>query len=133
MVIGFTGTRQGMTEPQKALLLNLLQKYNTTEVHHGDCIGADSQFHDLILDYFPTCKIVIHPPEKTKAQAFRTGELVVRLDTKDYLDRNHDIVDACEVLMACPKEPEHEVHRSGTWATVRYARKIGRIINIIRP
>lgn len=133
MVIGFTGTRQGMTEPQKEALLELLQKYNPTEVHHGDCIGADSQFHDLISANFPQCKIVIHPPDKDFARAHRGGELVVRLDTKDFLVRNRDIVDSCEVLMACPKEPEHEVNRSGTWATVRYARKIGRIINIIRP
>ena len=41
------------------------------------------------------------------------------------------LVDACEVLLATPKGPEKL--RSGTWATVRYARKVGKRIVIIEP
>ena len=51
---------------------------------------------------------------------------------KDYLDRNHDIVDETELLIACPKEPE-EITRSGTWATIRYARKKKKKLRIILP
>jgi hypothetical protein len=46
--------------------------------------------------------------------------------------RNHDIVDETELLIACPGELAEAV-RSGTWATVRYARKLGRPIVIFWP
>jgi hypothetical protein len=42
MIIGFTGTRYGMTDKQKSSLQSILSKLETiTEVHHGDCIGAE--------------------------------------------------------------------------------------------
>lgn len=47
------------------------------------------------------------------------------------LERNRTIVDECEVLVACPAGPE--VTRSGTWSTIRYARRIGRPVVIIYP
>jgi hypothetical protein len=43
---GFTGTRQGMTAEQKSVLRNLLGG-GAGEFHHGDCIGADSEGHDI--------------------------------------------------------------------------------------
>ena len=39
---------------------------------------------------------------------------------------------ATDTLVAAPKEDE-EVVRSGTWATVRYARKAGRVVLVVRP
>jgi len=41
------------------------------------------------------------------------------LEPDDPLDRNKKIA-SCPVLIACPKE-DHEIRRSGTWATIRYA------------
>lgn len=46
---------------------------------------------------------------------------------------DHDIVDATAVLVACPKEEEGEELRSGTWATVRYARRRHRPVYVVRP
>ena len=51
---------------------------------------------------------------------------------QEYLNRNHNIVDASEILIACPAQTE-EVIRSGTWATIRYARKNNKIIRFIGP
>lgn len=48
------------------------------------------------------------------------------------LERNHRIVDACDVLIACPKDAQEQL-RSGTWATVRYARKQGKRVIVITP
>jgi predicted Rossmann fold nucleotide-binding protein DprA/Smf involved in DNA uptake len=48
------------------------------------------------------------------------------------LDRNHDIVGACDVLIAAPRQPK-EIRRSGTWATVRYADQFGRVIALVVP
>jgi hypothetical protein len=54
------------------------------------------------------------------------------MDPKPYLVRNHDMVDQSEFLIGTPGE-EQEVLRSGTWATIRYARKLKRPILIILP
>ena len=51
---------------------------------------------------------------------------------KPPLDRNHDIVERCDLLIATPHTVEEQL-RSGTWATIRYARKVHRPHYIIRP
>ncbi len=51
---------------------------------------------------------------------------------KPYLKRNHDIVDESDILIGFPSSEEERL-RSGTWATVRYARKTGKRIYIIFP
>ncbi len=43
---------------------------------------------------------------------------------RESLDRNLRLVAECDVLVAAPLT-DAEVRRSGTWATVRYARRRG--------
>ena len=126
--IGFTGTQLGMTDAQKARLRTILQASQGVDFHHGDCIGADVEAHDIALELglIP----VIHPPQNPSKRAFKPATTI--LPTKDYLDRNHDIVDGTLLLIACPKEPEEQL-RSGTWATIRYAKKTNKNIYIIIP
>lgn len=116
--VGFTGTQRGMTDEQKARVDLLLAELavDAAEFHHGDCVGADAEAHDLAENH--CLDIVIHPPDNDKARAFCTGGEV--REPKPYLDRNHDIVEETVVLIACPNGAEQM--RSGTWATVRYAR-----------
>lgn len=49
---------------------------------------------------------------------------------KPYLERNQDIVRSTELLLATP-ENNVEQQRSGTWATIRFARKMNKSIIII--
>ncbi len=138
MRIGFTGTQKGLTEKQQIMLRGLIRIYsegsNTlTEVHHGDCVGADAEFHEMMgVPGAETndVSIIVHPPEDDKKRAFCEGGTI--LEPKPYLERNHDIVDSCDILIACPPSGE-EIIRSGTWATVRYARKMGKEVTIIPP
>lgn len=125
VVVGFTGTQLGMTEDQKDALSRILVDEDVTELHHGDCIGADDEAHAIATDLHIT--VVIHPPENEAKRAWCHSEDMRR--PRPYLDRNHAIVDllatvrhdgARAFLIAAPKGPE--VLRSGTWATVRYAR-----------
>lgn len=53
------------------------------------------------------------------------------LPVKKPLDRNRDIVEAAEVLIACPDGPERQ--RSGTWATIRHALRVGKPVVIVWP
>ena len=50
MKIGFTGTQNGMSEKQKKVLFNLIESFPYAEYHHGDCIGADANFHTIVSD-----------------------------------------------------------------------------------
>jgi predicted Rossmann fold nucleotide-binding protein DprA/Smf involved in DNA uptake len=51
---------------------------------------------------------------------------------RPFLRRNRDIVDACQLLIVAPGE-EAERRRSGTWATYRYARTVGRALLVVFP
>jgi hypothetical protein len=46
MKIGVTGTRSGMTQMQYSVC-NTIFGPHITEVHHGDCIGADLDFAEI--------------------------------------------------------------------------------------
>ena len=128
MIAGFTGTKEGISQKQRESLESLIIRCKT--LHHGDCIGADESAHQIA--YLKDLKIVIHPPTDPKHRAFCIGAAIM-WEEKPYLMRNHDIVDCSQILIACPKEERGEELRSGTWATVRYARKCGKKIFIVRP
>jgi len=132
--VGFTGTKVGMSDAQKKTLLNWLKACRRfyrdyAEFHHGDCIGADAEAHDIAtLVGFETS---IHPPINEYARAFCTPSFG-SYEAKEYIERNHEIVDCVRVLIATPQTNE-EVMRSGTWATVRYARKCKKPVILIMP
>jgi hypothetical protein len=42
-------------------LTALLQELDITEDYHGDCVGADTEFHNLIRQLFPKARIIDHP------------------------------------------------------------------------
>lgn len=118
MITGFTGTQNGMTQAQKDLIRVFLEMHKPTSVIHGDCIGADKDFDDICTEmgiprYSMPCSI-------TSKRAF-TDATVLRMPLPP-LERNRHIVAETDELFACPKEMR-EVLRSGTWSTIRYARK----------
>jgi hypothetical protein len=127
---GMTGTSTGMTDPQKLRAYKLFKYYGITELHHGDCIGADEQCHRIAVRM--KMKIVIHPPTDDKKRAHcKLGHPII-LKPKPYLVRNKDIVDSSYLMFAFPKE-EKEQLRSGTWATIRYAKKQNKPLIIVFP
>lgn len=134
--LGFTGTQLGMTNMQAQTVFDEMMLYGQepdeaiTEAHHGMCVGADREFHEL-LDYLPKSIVVHgHPPLNTSKMAKGLICDVMHLPL-EYLARNRAIVDAANVLFAAPKGEEEL--RSGTWSTVRYARRKGLHIRIVMP
>jgi len=135
MIVGFTGTQDGMTPQQKQWFNTYLAFFKCNELHHGDCLGADVDAHESALDI--AAKIIIHPPNYASKRAFcdkktSEGVSITVLPEKWYIDRNHDIVDASEMMIATPKE-HSEQQRSGTWATIRYSKKLKKPLMIISP
>jgi len=123
--IGVTGTRKGMRIGQKVAFRMFLKGANVNRehlgavLHHGDCVGADAEAHEIAESF--GMSVVIHPPEDPKHRAFCKADEY--RERQPYLKRNEDIVNSCDILVAVPSGRERL--RSGTWATVRYARKRG--------
>lgn len=128
--VGFTGTQQGMTDAQFNRIASWFAHRPGITLHHGDCIGADADAHEAA--FYERIRVEIHPPDIDRKRAFCKGAAVVH-PPAPYLVRNRAIVAATEVLLATPKEETGEELRSGTWATVRAARKAGRRVVIVRP
>ncbi len=61
-----------------------------------------------------------------------TKEGICIAEPEKPLDRNKKLVDDGEILVATPAELNEE-RRSGTWSTIRYARKTDKPIIIIFP
>ena len=129
--LGFTGTRHGMTDAQGQALETLLASFtNVQGFHHGDCRGADAQAHALARTH--GWAITLHPPIMSGCRAFCPGSTTTRA-ALHFLDRNHAIVRAADILIATPATVKEEERGSGTWATVRFARKQHKPIYIIYP
>jgi len=130
-IVGFTGTQKGMTVAQLSKFKLVIRELDPWSFHHGDCIGADAQAHDIVQASFPNkVNIHIHPPTNKSKQAFKKGDDVWPI--KPYLERNHEMVHACNILIATPGESVMKL-RSGTWATIRYAQRHSKHIITIYP
>ena len=134
MRIGFTGSREGMTNAQVLhvhMLLGDLRWLEATQVSHGMCVGSDVQFHEMAkaLGYFIVgCPGTIYSEPWQRANV--TCDLV--MPEKPMLMRNGDIVRESDVMIATPKQMKESI-RSGTWTTVRYARYEGKPLCILYP
>ena len=118
MNIGFTGTRKGMTRDQRDVLMGLMRARRglVTAFHHGGAAGADREAATLASTYgWP---VVPHLPAGHRSE--------------DYLARNREIVDASDELIATPGDMGEEL-RSGTWATIRYARRRRKMVTVVWP
>jgi hypothetical protein len=135
--IGFTGTRSGMSIAQIETLSwkldRLLAVAKPSQARHGMCIGSDLDFHHLCRarGFF----IIGHPGVgHSGVSSTRALDCVcdLTLPEKPYILRDHDIVEQSGLLLATPAGMAEE-KRSGTWTTVRYARKLKRPILIVFP
>ena len=126
MKIGFTGTRNGMTEAQKQQLYKLLSQYSG-EFHHGDCVGADTQAHEIAKEL--GFKLILHPSTAI-TRAWNTGDY--ENVPAPPLVRNKHIVNETQFMFATPKE-EGVVSFGGTWHAIRYAARQHRNVFIIWP
>lgn len=154
MILGFTGTRQGMTPAQRAALPGVLATL-PERVLHGGAVGADREFHGFIVGtvwsqrprrledggiILPmACLIEVYPAYldqfRWAERAFKEdAPLVAIIHPSDGnpLARNRLIVERCDHLLATPAEMT-EQQRGGTWYTVRQARKMGRSVTLLLP
>lgn len=131
--VGFTGTRRGMTGQQEGtvelLLEEIKQLWHARDLrlrvealrprfHHGDCIGSDMGAQAVAKRVgFWT---VSHPPLNEDLRAFTDNDET--REPFDYRIRDGHIVQEAQLMLATPKYAREEL-RSGTWATIRDARR----------
>jgi hypothetical protein len=137
MRIGFTGSRYGMTNAQTLhvhMLLGDLKYAGALQASHGMCEGADAQFHAMAraLGYF-----IVGCPGVTKTGAPYKRAVGLDCDLvmpeKPFLVRNRNIVKESDVVIAAPPVKQERWIGSGTWATIRYARMLERVLILLWP
>ena len=128
-VVGFTGTKDGLSVPQLAALEQLLPRIPAArELHHDDGTGAADAAHRIARAL--SWRIVVHPPAGSRRVRGHLGD--IRLDPQPAPAVADAIARATELLIACPaSEVEHD--RSNTWITIRRARARRRPIALVPP
>ena len=131
MEVGFTGAQMGTSDPQLGSLIEIVEGLDFEKAHHGDCLGADEEFHVILRTVAEHVHIDGHPPSDPKHRAFCDFDFTH--DEHQYLIRNRHIVRASDLMIACPNGTKEIRRGSGTWATIRYSRKEGVPLVIIWP
>lgn len=134
--LGFSGTKKGMTLGQfETLCKKVIMEtalFENIEGHHGDCIGADKEFHSILDSLFACTKIVIHPSNIKGTQAHCVSPKAEWREELPPLTRDRHIAKESDYLFFTPKEDEMML-RSGTWTTVRKAIAFNKKFTVILP
>lgn len=131
VILGFTGTREGMTQAQRAALPSVVSAL-PERIIHGGARGADAELHAwLLMAGMAPGSIDVWPASLDRWSFYAdTGAVVHPIAAP--LARDHIIAKNCDRLLATPRTMT-EIIRSGTWATIRYARKARKPITIVLP
>lgn len=131
LILGVTGTREHLTQIQETSGLRLLRDRRDRGIiwqHNGDCIGAD---HFAARTWRRMGGLIFgHPPSDNKGRAYFAFDKAAL--PAPYGVRDQTIVDWADTMIAFPKTMQEE-QRSGTWMTVRMARRKGISISFVWP
>lgn len=131
MILSFTGTRRGMKPAQYERVFFAVKQTAWTRAVHGCCHGSDREFHDLTSslahDLFPS-----NEEQHQWALQNSFGGRNVIYPIMPPIERDKKMVDLGNTLIATPGGMQEIVH-SGTWTTIRYARRIRRHTIICWP
>lgn len=137
MILAFTGARTGLTDTQRLSLRVVLADpaFRHGTLHNGVAVGADEACL-LEADALGSPALHMWPASHARwrfalAVQFDWRGLCTVHGVRPPLVRNRLMAEAAQVLVACPDGPERQ--RSGTWSTVRHARKLGRTVVIVWP
>ncbi len=134
MIVGFTGSRQGLTVLQRRELGKVLSCLSGS-MRNGAAEGADRDAA-YFWDAYPKRAIDFYPCNEEQAYwaeswAAPRGNATAHLISRPIVRNRVHIVDPCSILVAAPAGPETQ--RGGTWSTIRYAKSLERPIAIVWP
>lgn len=130
--IGVTASREGVSETQRRALTTFLLRARAAgadRFHHGCCVGGDEIA--AVIAHNLGYRVVGHPPVKTQWRSMLACGVSNELrDPLDYLARDVQIVEEVDALIGLPNRPECG---SGTWFTVRQARRANKPRLVLLP
>ena len=129
MILGFTGTRRGMTPGQRAALAKCVASLPARAIH-GGAVGADEEFNGFLINAGMRAEDIYVYPASVNRWMLWVDVGNTTYSVAKPLVRNHVIARRCDYLIAAPATAK-EVLRSGTWATVRYARRANKSVIIL--
>lgn len=143
LVYGFTGTQQPSKQGAEFVRETLIKLPEPDLVITGGCIGIDAIVGRWYAEFTDADQLVVLPAKLAKVSLWFNEYPHVRFihmpEGTDYMDRN----DKMAAILAAYKrsafirsgmttvktfaftKEQHEVQRSGTWATVRRFRHVG--------
>ena len=133
--IGFSGTRYGMTLLQRRAVYRVFRWYrdnrNAITVHHGSCVGADAEAHDIAR--MLGMAVALHPGVSAKGDSPTRAECAMlpgerTWNPQGYSVRNAAIVACTGVLVAAP---HGELPSHGTNHAISCAVKLERPVVIV--
>lgn len=139
--IAVTATRRGLTSPQRECAkLNLAFHLDQSIVlRHGMCSGGDTELHHIARELGVKPEnghwIEGHPGHSRNGLSshFVQTDVDLQHESLEYLARDDVMVDRCDVLWGFPGTVKPIQRGSGTWYTIRYARRIRKPLLIIYP
>ena len=136
MRIGVTGTLRGATKLQLVILGSYINSPRVGRLVHGGAPGVDSEADALFEREGRDAEgrrfrrtTDVYPAKGSRGTYARP---TYRDIAREPLERDRLIVANCDLMLVVPRQ-DHEIRRSGTWATCRYAVAAGVITLVILP
>lgn len=136
MVYGVSGSRVLRPGQEERLYAVLAELVNGRCFVTGSQVGVDERAAGFLLGCFPEAahvQVIPGPPAThgTLSPETRWVSLPAMRDAASaYRARNEEVVRLSDALLAFPEGSEEDHPRSGTWMTVRLARKAGKPVKV---
>lgn len=139
MTIGFTGSRNGMTDEQKEQVSNtidmlLKQTLKGSSAIDGRCVGSDADFNDIATEKgLYTIGIGGYSAKNPDDLSYRNDNVYnVYRTSMTHFARNREIVNASDVMIATPLSFNFDIN-GGTNYTIKFAQQVKKPIYVISP
>lgn len=132
-MIGVTGPAHGYTDSQLDTMVVMINSPKVSSLIHGGCVGIDCESDAMferqgVGDHGPFVRTT-HVYPTFKGQGLY-AKPTFRDIARPPLERNRIIAAKADLLLVIPAQ-DHEIRRSGTWSTCRYAVKYQTITLVI--
>lgn len=133
--ISFTASREGFA-PVPSVVVNVLcQVPDADRYMTGACTGGDAFIGRWLRENRAFAEhVVVVPADRSRVEYWwdASDPFVTVLDMPEgttYADRNAELVSWADVVFGLPAYPEDDPRslRSGTWQTIRMARRAGKL------
>jgi len=134
MKVGFVGNQKEMSKQQKDTLIRIMKKlkhtYQNIDLHMGSAPGSDAEAFAIVVENGLVSRLFFYPSSNPDENAFDIEDprdlekkeiKLLRQNERTIFERNRNIVDTCDMIIAVPRETL-EKRESETWMAIRYSK-----------